>query len=79
MGVQPGPYTQGAAARSQDVSIRKLLGDLAAAETQHGDRADDLVERGIGASEKQSEAEASRRSLLLFYLAWARHRVRRGE
>ncbi|WP_158804406.1 MULTISPECIES: iron exporter MbfA [unclassified Acidisoma] len=57
-------YTR-AAARSQDASIRKLLGDLALAETAHELRADDLVERNLGEEALHSEDEAARRSWLL--------------
>jgi len=57
-------YTR-AAARSQDASIRKLLGDLALAETAHELRADDLVEQNLGEEALHSEDEAARRSWLL--------------
>jgi rubrerythrin len=57
-------YTR-AAARSQDASIRKLLGDLALAETAHELRADDLVEQNLGQEALHSEDEAARRSWLL--------------
>jgi erythrin-vacuolar iron transport family protein len=57
-------YTR-SAARSQDASIRKLLGDLALAETAHELRADDLVEQNLGEEALHSEDEAARRSWLL--------------
>jgi rubrerythrin len=57
-------YTR-AAARSQDASIRKLLGDLALAETQHENRADDLVEKNLTTEALHGEEEAARRSWVL--------------
>lgn len=57
-----------AAARSQDASIRKLLGDLAVAETGHEHKADQLVESKLGATERDAEAEAARRNLVLRYI-----------
>jgi rubrerythrin len=57
-----------AAARSQDVSIRTLLGDLALAENSHEHKADQLVETKLGAKERDAEAEAARRNLVLRYI-----------
>jgi rubrerythrin len=49
-----------AASRSQDVSIRKLLGDLALAESGHENKADELVESKLGETERHDETEAAR-------------------
>ena len=54
-----------AAARSQDASIRKLLGDLADAESGHENLADRLVERNLTKGALEEEDEASRRSFVL--------------
>jgi rubrerythrin len=60
-------YTR-AAARSQDVSIRTLLGDLALAESGHEHRLDSLVEAKLTDKERGAEAEAARRNLVLRYI-----------
>ena len=57
-----------AATRSQDASIRKLLGDLAIAESGHEHKADELVESRIGDKERSDETEAARRNLVLRYI-----------
>ena len=57
-----------AATRSQDVSIRKLLGDLAIAESSHEHKADELVEAKLGDKERDDETEAARRNLVLRYI-----------
>jgi rubrerythrin len=57
-----------AAGRSQDASIRKLLGDLAIAETGHEHRLDHLVETKLTDQERDAEAEAARRNLVLRYI-----------
>jgi rubrerythrin len=60
-------YTR-AAARSQDASIRKLLGDLAVAETVHEHRLDGLVEANLTETERDAESEAARRNFVLRYV-----------
>jgi len=54
-----------AAARSQDVSIRKLLGDLAAAEVEHEHRADALRAENLTDKVRQGEDVHARRSFVL--------------
>jgi len=53
-----------AAARSQDVSVRKLLGDLADAEAGHEQTVEEL-EAGIPGDTRRAEREAARRSFVL--------------
>jgi erythrin-vacuolar iron transport family protein len=60
-------YTR-AAARSQDASIRRLLGDLAIAESGHEHKADALMESRLGDRERSDETEAARRNLVLRYI-----------
>lgn len=57
-----------AAGRSQDTSIRKLLGDLAVAESGHEHRLDELVETNLTHDERGAESEAARRNLVLRYI-----------
>ena len=54
-----------AAARSQDASIRKLLGDLADAESGHENLADRLLEENEKSGAHDQEDEAVRRSFVL--------------
>ncbi len=54
-----------AASRSEDASIRKLLGDLAAAEVAHERRADQLIAENLPKDVREQEDEASRRMFLL--------------
>jgi len=54
-----------AAGRSTDASIRKLLGDLAEAETVHEHIADKLVEENLPISVREAEDAAERRLFLL--------------
>jgi erythrin-vacuolar iron transport family protein len=54
-----------AAARSQDVSIRKLLGDLADAEVEHEHRADALRAENLPADVREQEDVHARRSFVL--------------
>lgn len=54
-----------AAARSQDVSIRKLLGDLADAEVEHEHRADALRAANLTADVVEQENLTARRSFVL--------------
>lgn len=56
-----------AAARASDVATRKLLGDLAAAEAKHGDRADALAEHHLGTDARSDEDAAAHRQ---FVLTW---------
>jgi rubrerythrin len=54
-----------AAARSEDVTIRKLLGDLADAEVEHEHRADQLVEENLPANVRRAEDARERQSFVL--------------
>jgi rubrerythrin len=57
-----------AAARSQDASIRKLLGDLALAESQHEHKLDTLMDERLTPDERGAEADAARRNFVLRYI-----------
>jgi rubrerythrin len=54
-----------AATRSADVTIRKLLGDLADAEVEHEHRADQLVEENLPANVRRAEDAHARQSFVL--------------
>jgi rubrerythrin len=54
--------------RTTDASIRKLLGDLAAAEAQHVDLAQTLEDTHITGDVKQSEAKTAQRAFVLQYV-----------
>jgi rubrerythrin len=54
-----------AARRSEDASVRQLLGDLAAAEREHSDLADRLETAAVPPSARNEEREVSRRLFLL--------------
>jgi rubrerythrin len=56
-----------AAQRTGDAATRKLLGDLAAAEAGHQDRASELEQALLDGETRDSEAEASKRQ---FVLTW---------
>lgn len=59
-------YTE-AAAHTTDADTRKLLGDLAAAEAGHGERADELVDEHLDEDAKGQEQRAAHRQ---FVLTW---------
>ena len=52
-----------AATRSEDVTIRKLLGDLAEAEVEHEHRADQLREENLPDNVRRGEDQHARASL----------------
>jgi erythrin-vacuolar iron transport family protein len=54
-----------AAARSEDVSVRKLLGDLAEAEVEHERRADQLRDENLPENVRRDEDTHARRSFVL--------------
>ena len=56
-----------AAAATQDADTRKLLGDLAAAEAGHVDKAGDLTQSKLGGADAQAEDDAAHRQ---FVLTW---------
>jgi len=57
-----------AAARTTDVDVRKLLGDLAVEERQHATRADKLESEALGPEERASEKSEEHRQFLLTYV-----------
>ena len=57
-----------AAKRTADVSTRKLLGDLAAAEQSHGALAHRLEDEHLPAGARDAENEKERRQLILTYI-----------
>ncbi len=60
-------FYETAAKASSDADTRKLLGDLAAAEASHGDKADALVEEHLGEEARGEEDRAAHRQ---FVLTW---------
>ncbi len=65
MELEAARFYRQAAARSQDASIRKLLGDLAEAEVQHEHRAERLMQENLTTDVRAQEDEAARRLFLL--------------
>ena len=57
-----------AAARSTDASIRKLLGDLVAAEVKHEHAAERIMKENLTDNALAEEAESARRMLLLRFI-----------
>jgi rubrerythrin len=57
-----------AATRSTDASIRKLLGDLVAAETKHEHTAERLTKENLTESALADEADSARRMLVLRFI-----------
>lgn len=57
-----------AAARTQDADTRKLLGDLAAAEAGHGDKADSLAAQHLDEDTIGAEERTSKRQFLLTWV-----------
>jgi rubrerythrin len=57
-----------AAARSEDVSIRKLLGDLADAEVEHEHRADQLREENLPENVRRNEDAHARQAFVLRFI-----------
>lgn len=60
-------FYRAAAARTTDAEVRKLLGDLAAAEAQHDDDAAKLSENLLAGDEAQKEEATAKRQ---FVLTW---------
>ena len=63
--VHPARFYERAAARTQDVTVRKLLDDLAEEERTHEDRAEALGKEKLHADVKRQEDEANRRLFVL--------------
>ncbi len=57
-----------AASRATDISIRKLLGDLAEAEQEHEQRADELSEQKLTDKARKSEDATAERRFMLQYI-----------
>ncbi|MBV0913720.1 iron exporter MbfA [Anianabacter salinae] len=57
-----------AAARTTDADTRKLLGDLAAAEAGHTDRAQELAETHVGDDARDAEERVAKRQFLLTWV-----------
>ena len=60
-------YAQ-AASRTSDASIRRLLGDLAAAEIEHQNAASAIEERHLSGGAREAEDESARRTFVLQYI-----------
>ncbi|HVY16620.1 MAG TPA: ferritin family protein [Rhodopila sp.] len=65
MEIETQAFYRRAAARSEDVTIRKLLGDLADAEVEHERRADALVEENLPPNVRSAEDAKARKSFIL--------------
>jgi rubrerythrin len=65
MEVESRRFYEKAAARAQDAETRQLLDDLASAERQHENRAEELQRENLGSDAKKQEDEASRRLFVL--------------
>ena len=65
MELEAANFYRTAATRSQDATIRKLLGDLAEIEVGHEHTADRLMAENLDASTKHEEDEADRRMFVL--------------
>lgn len=57
-----------AAQRAHDADTRRLLGDLAAAEAGHRDRADALTAEHLGGDDREAEDRAARRQFILTWV-----------
>jgi erythrin-vacuolar iron transport family protein len=68
MEVETQQFYRRAAARSEDVSIRKLLGDLAEAEVEHEHRADQLRDENLPENIRRAEDVTARRSFVLRFI-----------
>ncbi len=65
MELETARFYRQAAARSTDISIRKLLGDLAEAEEEHEHVAERLIAKNVPDEVRETEDESARRQLLL--------------
>src|ERR1700761_8093381 len=65
MEVETQQFYRRAAARSQDVSVRKLLGDLAEAEVEHEHRAEQLTDKNLPENVRREEDTHARRNFVL--------------
>jgi len=65
MEIETQRFYRRAAARSQDVSIRKLLGDLAESEVEHEHRAEQLSDENLPENVRREEDTHARRNFVL--------------
>jgi rubrerythrin len=65
---EAGRFYQAAAARTGDAETRRLLGDLAAAEAHHQERAGDLEAAHFDADSRATEAGQARRQFILTWV-----------
>jgi rubrerythrin len=63
-----GAFYEAAASRATDVSIRRLLGDLAVDERKHADLADRLETAALGPEERATERSEEHRQFVLTYV-----------
>jgi rubrerythrin len=68
MEMDAGRFYAQAASRTSDAGIRKLLGDLAAAEIAHQDAASAIEERHLSGGAREAEDESARRNFVLQYI-----------
>jgi rubrerythrin len=68
MEVETQQFYRRAAARSEDVSVRKLLGDLAEAEVEHEHRAEQLSDANLPENVRRAEDTQARRSFVLRFI-----------
>ena len=68
MEMDAGRFYAQAASRTSDASIRKLLGDLAAAEIAHQDAASAIEERHLSGGAREAEDDTARRRFVLQYI-----------
>jgi rubrerythrin len=62
---EAGRFYQEAASRASDAAIRKLLGDLAAAEVQHVRSAEEITEKRLPGATRTREDDSANRRLIL--------------
>jgi len=65
MEIETQQFYRRAAARSQDVSVRKLLGDLAESEVEHEHRAEQLSDQNLPENVRREEDVHARRNFVL--------------
>ena len=61
-------FYERAAARTTDAATRKLLGDLAAAEAGHANKAEALIDEHLGEGARQTEDKSARRQFILTWV-----------
>ena len=61
-------FYERSAARTTDAATRKLLGDLAAAEAGHADKAEALIDEHLGPDARKSEDTSAKRQFILTWV-----------